>query len=307
MKNKYILTLSLIILFGACEKEKTTADDQPETNLEEINIVVDQTSVLEGQEIRFDIEGRADFLTFFSGEVGHNYHENPFSGVEHRGRIDYLRYLYSVPGEYDVFFLARDNAGNERTIGPYRITVLPDPNPMLATGTISGAPSVGVSLTAPFLFDLVSMKSYTYDEGTARQEEIDLLTIWSGAGFAAFFIPSGSMSGFGMGLQIMANWSVFNDGELFKLNSPTPEEVLAFEALERRDDLIAQYDLARQTVSTRPGYSLNNNGPGTRVNRMNPGYIVYYKSSSKDLYAAFRVISTDGSNGIQFEVKSILK
>lgn len=323
--KKYLIVLSLFALISSCtKKENDINDERPETNLDEISIVVDKTTVVAAEQIRFDITGRADVLTFYSGEVGRDFHENRGNGVETKGRVDYYTYIFPEPGQYDVYFLLQDLRGNERTIGPFQINVEENPllNPALVTGTLAG--TIG---SPNFAFDLAGLESYApgsaANPGNAQAvpEKIDMLILMIG-GVPSFCLPPGVGSGTSSGVYA---FTTKNDGVLFKISDPTAEEIARFEGLKRRKDLIAAFEIEEELLPNRPGYvptnidniSVHNHGPLTggmwgsttaRMRGANVGDLFYFKSLSRDLYAAFRITSSGGANTtpIELEVKSIL-
>src|SRR5690606_9061463 len=113
----------------ACNSEKDPVDvSQPEYNLEDVDVTLDKTTIIEGESITFNIEGRGDFLTFYSGEEGRSYPADADGGIKHTGRIDYYTYAFKDAGTYNIHIVFATKGGQERVFGPYEITVEEDPN-----------------------------------------------------------------------------------------------------------------------------------------------------------------------------------
>lgn len=162
--------------------------------------------------------------------------------------------------------------------------------------------------------DLASITRHSPASADANQEKIDLLNLWSGSGFANFMTPtSGAVTSWGSSSRI-ADWTQRNAGTFIRLEDPTAEEEATFDGLVNRELLLQAYNLAEGSVENRPGYELNNHGPGIRVRYLKAGDIIYFKSNevNRNLYAAIQIISvTPGSsNGrevIEMSIKSNLQ
>ncbi|WP_461532966.1 hypothetical protein [Sinomicrobium sp.] len=149
--------------------------------------------------------------------------------------------------------------------------------------------------------DLANIKRHDPESADQVKSSIDMLNLWSGVGHANFMAPSnGAVTAWGSSTRI-ADWSVRNSGTFVRLSNPTQAENDTFDELSTRQSLIDAYNAAVSNITSRSGYELQNNGPATRVRRMEPGDIIYFKSnaSGRNLYAAIRVddITLGSSNG----------
>lgn len=314
MKLKLYIAFCLVILLNACDSKNDSPEPQSENNLEDIQITVDKKDVFLGEEVTFEITGRADYLTFFSGEPGNDYATNPDGGIEYNGKIDFLSYLFKEEGSYDVVFVAKNKNGDERVIDSFVINAIRDPNPPLLKKKINIGLAPASVEGETFLVDLANIQGNSMDQGASKQEEIDFLAFWSGTaetGYPVFFAPSGTITGWANGRTIDANWTTRNPGIYIRLNSPTNEELAQFEELATRDDLVEQFEILEQSIENRDDYVLLYNGPGDRINHRNasPEDIIYFKSEARNLYAAFKVsvISPTANGVIELDVKSVLE
>ena len=193
------------------------------------------------------------------------------------------------------------------------IIVAPSPD-ALKYGTIKlgGWSSLGPEGNN-FHLDLASISRFDPTTVQGNEGRIDLVNLWSGAGYVNFMAPtSGAVTAWGASKPI-ADWEIRNDGVFVRLDLPTNDEIAAFDNLIDREGLVAAFNHAEANVTSRPGYDEDNNGPSIRVRRLIDGDIVYFKSNApgRNLYAAMRVISvTPGSsNGrevVELQVKSNL-
>lgn len=162
--------------------------------------------------------------------------------------------------------------------------------------------------------DLASITRHTPGTADENQENIDMLNLWSGAGFVNFMTPtSGAVTSWGSSTRI-ADWTQRNAGTFIRLEDPTSVEEEEFEDLVNRDLLVQAYENAEANVATRPGYDSANHGPSIRIRHLKAGDVVYFKSNEPDrnLYAAIQIISVapGSSNGrevVEMMVKSSLK
>ncbi|MRX65386.1 DUF5017 domain-containing protein [Maribacter luteus] len=65
MKNIYSIIVLASVFFTACQDDSV--------DIPTLNVSVDKTEYLEGELAQFQLTGNADFVTFFSGEVGNRY------------------------------------------------------------------------------------------------------------------------------------------------------------------------------------------------------------------------------------------
>jgi len=162
--------------------------------------------------------------------------------------------------------------------------------------------------------DLAAIERHNPASADNNQASIDMLNLWSGSGFVNFMTPSnGAVTAWGSSSRIV-NWNDRNSGTFVRIESPNTAEQNKFNNLVSRRLLIEAYEDAVATVPNRPGYTLANHGPSTRIRHLAPGDIVYFKSSApgRNLYAAIKVInitpgSANGREVVEILVKSNLK
>lgn len=193
------------------------------------------------------------------------------------------------------------------------IIVAPSPD-ALKYGTIKlgGWSSLGPEGNN-FHLDLASIARFDPTTVQGNEERVDVLNLWSGAGFVNFMTPtSGAVTAWGASKPI-ADWDIQNDGVFVRLDLPTADENEIFDNLIDRDGLVAAFNDAEADVTLRPGYDEDNNGPSIRVRRLIDGDIVYFKSNApgRNLYSAMKVISVipGSSNGrevVELQIKSNL-
>ncbi len=298
MKAKLFIALCLIITLGACNSEKDPVDiEEPTYNLDNIQITLDKTTVLENEELTFDIEGQGDFLTFFSGEEGNIYQGSANSGIKHTGRIDYYTYSFKEVGTYNVHFVFATKEGKERVFGPYEITVEVDPNkpkPLvektITIGLGPASPNVGES----HLVDLAEIVGYSRAAVNTSElrKQIDIIVAWNAYNATQWGEPiffdiaqiGQATPYYGIGMVTALNsWNSTdkNAGQFIRLSHLlTTDELAEFDELETIDDLVAHYTSLQSSISTRPNpnpnpnpgapytysYNINWNGPGNLVN-----------------------------------------
>lgn len=162
--------------------------------------------------------------------------------------------------------------------------------------------------------DLASITQHTPGTADENQENIDLLNLWSGAGFVNFMTPtSGSVTAWGSSKRI-ADWTQRNEGTFMRIENPTTEEEEEFDELVNRDLLVQAYENAEANIESRPDYNNENHGPSIRIRYLQAGDLVYFKSNEPDrnLYAAIKIIdvtpgSSNGRETVEIMVKSNLK
>lgn len=199
-------------------------------------------------------------------------------------------------------------------------------------GTIlnSGALTIGGWSTlgpagATCLVDLASIKTYTTATATAEfRNNIDMINLWAGSGYTNFISIHDpvieSTSGWASTAtgQAVGKWSPSerNKGELIHYHEASEQEIQNVMNLTTRDQLIAAYEAAANNVAARPqGYDILENGPGSRVRKMDGGSLVFFKSNQpgRDLYAVIIVNNmtpSTGGNGretVEVFIKSHLK
>src|SRR5699024_9506699 len=162
--------------------------------------------------------------------------------------------------------------------------------------------------------DLAYITQHTPGTADENQENIDLLNLWSGAGFVNFMTPtSGSVTAWGSSKRI-ADWTQRNEGTFMRIENPTTEEEEEFDELVNRGLLVQAYENAEANIESRPGYNNENHGPSIRIRHLQAGDLVYFKSNEPDrnLYAAIKIIdvtpgSSNGRETVEIMVKSNLK
>ncbi|MFR4236049.1 MAG: DUF5017 domain-containing protein [Alistipes onderdonkii] len=89
-----------------------------------------------GKEVYFNFSGNPDYITFYSGEVGHKYEyagKIDGEGTANYGipvkamnaRADNYSYIYETAGEYDAVFVARNATfeGESKVVARLKITI----------------------------------------------------------------------------------------------------------------------------------------------------------------------------------------
>jgi len=313
------VTVIAIVLFSSCDKDSEQLD-VPIHNLDDIKISIDDNNVFLGSDVVFNIAGVADTLIFFSGEKGREYDENLKNGEVYTGKIDLMRYLYREEGEYHAVFVGKNSIGDKKLINSFDIKIERDPNPVLRNKTLKIGLGSGSVEGETFLVDFATIEKNSIGEASLKQDEIDFLVFWSGGsdptGYPVIFAPSGNFTGWAKGREIDGSWDSDkrNSGEYIRIISPTKQEVEAFENMENRDDLILRYEEVEKSIKDRMSseYDVLLHGPNERLNIRQWDEIediVYFKSESRDLYAAFKmsVISPTSSGVIELQVKSVFQ
>lgn len=158
--------------------------------------------------------------------------------------------------------------------------------------------------------DLASITRHTPASADVNQAKIDLLNLWSGAGFVNFMTPtSGAVTSWSSSSRII-DWPHRNAGTFIRLEDPTAAENEVFDSLVDRTKLLAAYEQALASVESRPGYNADNHGPSIRVRYLKAGDLIYFKSNApnRNLYAAIRIISvTPGSSNGREVVEMMVK
>lgn len=197
-----------------------------------------------------------------------------------------------------------------------KIEILPSPGMLKAGELTFGGYSASGPEGATFLVDLATISRQTV--ATAIPGNIDLISMWSGGGYANFFppgAPDGTLNLWG-GSKPMLEWPQRNEGVYMHILGATSAELTAFDNLMTRDQLIQAFESTQlgMNITSRPDYTVSINGPSTRIQKMDAGSIVYYKSTSegRNLYAAMKIISVtltgtiSGREVIVMQVKSNL-
>lgn len=112
--------------------------------LEEVSFEVtpDSGNVYEtGKELYFNFSGNPDYITFYSGEPGHNYQyagKIDDEGTANYGipvkamnaRADSYSYIYQTAGEYDAVFVARNATfeGESKIVARLQLTIAESAN-----------------------------------------------------------------------------------------------------------------------------------------------------------------------------------
>lgn len=108
---KYIILIAVVYLFGSCSRDFDFQEQDPT-----LEIAVESYTFSVGEEIAFKLVGKAGLISVFTGESGHDYSlkdaDSPDRPISIKGNSDimpeYFTYTYSVPGVYDLYFIAKN-------------------------------------------------------------------------------------------------------------------------------------------------------------------------------------------------------
>lgn len=156
---------------------------------------------------------------------------------------------------------------------------------------------------------LVNLADFsTYGLGDATNTEArkstDFGYIWStatGTDFGNFIAMGASFSGWKSINDVItgtppAGWTADerNAGEFIHLENATLEDLLTAAQIKTKDELIAAYEQAKAEVTSQPDYDVTFHGPGTRVRRMAPGSVVFFKSEAPGRESLYSVMIVKG-------------
>ena len=79
MKKTYYFLIGLLLIFSACE------DKDMQTTSPVFDVKVDKLEYAPGEEVKFNISGDAEYVSFYSGEMYNDYACREGRVVEHEG------------------------------------------------------------------------------------------------------------------------------------------------------------------------------------------------------------------------------
>lgn len=148
--------------------------------------------------------------------------------------------------------------------------------------------------------------TYNNVEVMQNQEKIDFVCFNSSASGSNMIVPSDetSLNGFGGGRTMNSDWLVKNDGVLLKLNASSESDSLFLFTINN-EMIRAAYESVEQNIANTSEYDEELNGPGGRIQSVNEGDLLLFKSASRNLMGLAKVtgIVSGNSGSVTLSVK----
>ena len=132
--------------------------------------------------------------------------------------------------------------------------------------------------------------SYNNIDVMQNQEKIDFVCFNSSVYGINMLVPSDevSLNGFGGGRTMNSDWIVKNEGVLLKLNASSEADSLFLFTIN--NEMIRNaFDSINQNISNTGGYDVRVNGPGGKIEHVNVGDLLVFKSVSRNIYGLAKV------------------